>query len=172
MTPFRLLVIIAAGTVVIYFGSLAISTLNSDGSNELGGEFKNQPFVTLTEVTPQRIRDLTQIAIALEKYKQENHRYPTSKSDDRDWSMRITISGKPSPDWINGLVPDYLAELPRDPRLNDIYTNQYAYKSDGVHYKLLALYPEDCEVIKAALPNMVAYECAAYGYWSEKAISW
>lgn len=134
----------------------------------------NQELVTLNRSTPQRIVDLTNIAAALVMYKKEHKSYPISKSDNDDWVANITQSGVDVAIWINGLSPEYLNSLPTDPRKNGIYYNQYLYKSNGVYFKLIATYPEDCGEIRILFPKMIAPQgnCAAYGYWSKKAENW
>lgn len=153
---------------------IGIVIKNTEPDNTRATKLWNQQLVILNESTPQRITDLTNIAAALVKYKKEHKSYPISKSDNDDWEAKITKSGVDTTTWIRGLSPVYLNSLPVDPRKNNIYYNQYMYKSNGVYFKLIATYPEDCNEIRILFPKMIAPQgnCAAYGYWSQKAENW
>ena len=127
----------------------------------------------INSFSPQRVSDLTLIAIALEKYKQKNRSYPIS-STHRKWDYAFDEGGEVNLYWIDGLAPDFLPSLPRDPRLNNIRDNQYLYRSDGANYKLIATLPEDCEYVKSKVPQMIDPRrgCKAYGFWTKGAVGW
>jgi hypothetical protein len=119
----------------------------------------------------KRVSDLGKIREALEAYRRKNGSYPASPSN--TWSRLYDGSGKINREWIPGLAPAFINELPRDPRNLEVQTEQYVYISDGENYKLLAGYPEkDCDVIKQNRPEMMdpvrnkGEQCEAYGYWS------
>lgn len=133
-----------------------------------------QPVEPITAFTPLRISHLTQLVIALEKYKQDHHQYPISSDYLREWDRLFNEAGDMNAAWINGLVPEYLPVLPRDPRENNIYNHQYAYKSNGAHYKLLSLYPDDCSFIKIKAPYFIdpKRDCLVYGFWTHGAADW
>lgn len=129
------------------------------------------PAPEITESTPQRVRDLTAIIYALEKYKLDNRKYPISSNG---YDGLHTDYGRASEKWIEGLVPKYLDKLPSDPRKNESGNDQYIYRSNGANYKLIAHNPDDCEQVKKLFPNIVdpLRDCWAYGFWTKKAAYW
>jgi hypothetical protein len=72
------------------------------------------------------------------------------------------------------LVPEYLEQLPRDPRGNDVPDQQYLYRSDGKDYKLISHSPEDYTFVRASRPELIdpVREGWAYGFWTEGAVGW
>lgn len=62
-----------------------------------------------------RVKDLGEVANALEKYYIKNDSYPTN---------------------LNSLVPDFLVAVPQDPQNQSPYI--YSYCSDGTKYALMA----------------------------------
>ncbi|MEZ6030000.1 MAG: SGNH hydrolase domain-containing protein [Hyphomonadaceae bacterium] len=81
--------------------------------------FVSRPAATRDEVLPditslpeQRIRDLIAIKSAIDAYKAEIGSYPPAY----DGLKGVIDRGA---DWIPGLAPKYIAELPRDPALSD-----------------------------------------------------
>jgi hypothetical protein len=128
----------------------------------------------------QRVRDLTDLRNALETYRSDRGRYPESPGPGK-WAGLYSAWGVSTPDWIPGLAPRYIAGLPSDPRNGTNGAHQYAYKSEGTNFKLLAFYPDqDCEAIKKLRPELLdplrggggPYPCHAYGYWSPGAALW
>lgn len=127
-----------------------------------------------------RLADLAVIAIALEKYKQDHRSYPLSSGAvshwiDKKWDSIIDKNGEHNPNWIEGLVPEYLPSLPVDPRKDAVATHQYSYKSNGANYKLVVLNPDDCVSVKLAAPEFVDHrlgKCNAYGFWTPRALKW
>lgn len=117
-----------------------------------------------------RKNDLTAITSALAKYHTRVGSYPASDG----WDGLYTHWGTSGRHWISGLTPDYLYELPRDPRLNSDPMTQYLYRSDGVDYKIIAHSPEDYnEAIKQSPKLIDPYKNRqAYGYWTEEARNW
>lgn len=90
----------------------------------------------------QRVMDLTLIAEALEAYKTDNQSYPSTAGD----FQGIQFGYEPGGEWIPGLVPQYLKELPQDPKRGPKDTDpQYLYASDGVDFKLIAHRVADVE---------------------------
>lgn len=121
-----------------------------------------------------RLIDLSDIPYALEEYKIKYRRYPISSNQGIGWDGFHSQYGESRPDWIKGLVPEFLSHLPKDPRLNDSGSQQYLYKSNGAHYKLLAHSPDDCGKVLELFPQLVdpVRNCWAYGYWTPKARVW
>ena len=102
---------------------------------------------------------LRQLQSSLEAYYSTNGGYPSTDPDNLSYtgvwySSEVGDEAGPNGpdnngDWIPGLVPDYVSELPKDPRggtspidycNRDGYTykSAFLYKSDGVNYKLLS----------------------------------
>ena len=115
----------------------------------------------------QRVRDLMLVRDALEAYESKHGAYPKSEGFDG----LFTCWGKSTPDWIPGLVPEFLPALPRDPRGNNACNQQYIYQSNGDTFKLLSISPDDCIAVKEVFPEMIDpfRGCNAYGFWSMSA---
>jgi len=128
----------------------------------------------INSFTPERVVHLSEIATALEKYKLANRSYPISRNSGKEWNAFISSDLSVDPNWIPNLAPMYINELPRDPRKNNIHDNQYLYKSNGAHYKLIAVRPDDCKLVMLRSPEMIdpRRTCKAYGFWTEGAIRW
>lgn len=120
------------------------------------------------------VRDLLEIAYALERYKRDHWSYPISSAGTKAWDGIKSNFGESREDWIRGLVPHYLDKLPRDPRMLDNGIQQYLYMSDGANYKLIAFKPSNCHLVKSSYPSLIDPKrgCQAYGFWSEGAASW
>lgn len=87
----------------------------------------------------KRVSDLKQVQVALEYYYAVNKSYPNTgsawKSQCNGWNSGIAISN----DVILGLTPNYIPNIPSDPRM-DITTPHscYIYMSNGTDYFLKA----------------------------------
>ena len=84
----------------------------------------------------RRIQDIQQVRTALELYYQENGRYPIQAS----WTgtSEGCYSGTSDPDAsIPGLAPDFIGQVPEDPK--PVGGSCYLYRSDsgGANYKFL-----------------------------------
>jgi len=125
----------------------------------------------------QRMNDLSSIKTALQNYRTQMGQYPLSVEAGKSWSG-IEWSAPQGSDWLPGLVPTFIDNLPHDPRNNQNPYNQYVYKSNGIDFKLLSLVPEDCEFAISNQPSLsdparnVYQQCYAYGYWTSGAGSW
>ena len=150
------------GTVVTYDASKIRSITISDS-----------PSVSSLPRTnfEKRLADLTRIKNALEKYYQKNYAYPSTSGR---WDGLYSAWGQSKADWIPGLVPYYLKDLPRDPRMHTDNTQQYIYNSNGADYKLISHQPEDCDSVKRMNPALAdpTRNCWAYGFWTKGATSW
>ncbi len=89
----------------------------------------------------KRKADLHNMAIALQAYYSDHGVYPATP----DWWGAPTAYGNHTTDYIPGLAPTYIRQLPIDPRNNQSYPpcntaswTGYLYKSNGTDYKLLA----------------------------------
>ncbi len=116
-----------------------------------------------------RLKDLSEIKIALNKYFKDNGSFPKSKGYDGLYT-KWGYSGK---EWINGLVPKYLKSLPIDPRNTKDGSKQYLYKSNGKDFKLIAHSTEDSYFAVKKNSNMLdPKRKSAYGFWTEGAEQW
>ena len=124
--------------------------------------------------TTKRITDLRQLATALELYNIAYGGYPNSGGN---WDLIPCTTGWPygdqTNDWIPGLSPEFISQLPQDPRNNTVCAEQYKYRSDGTDYKLIAR-PEQCSVVKSKYPNLIdpMRDCWAFGFWTSGAEGW
>lgn len=119
-----------------------------------------------------RVANLYLIVEALNKYKNDHHQYPISNNKGNDWSSIYTTTDTAHENWIEGLAPKYILQLPVDPRQSTNKLEQYAYQSDGANYKLVAFYPPDCAEVYAINPKMlvtVGNKCVGYGFWTKRA---
>ncbi|MFA5076314.1 MAG: prepilin-type N-terminal cleavage/methylation domain-containing protein [Patescibacteria group bacterium] len=113
----------------------------------------------------KRLSDLNTLRTALEMYYNDHQAYPNSGGN---WDGLYSSYGESLTDWIPGLVPQYIAQLPRDPRNHTDGSQQYIYRSNTIDYKLISHVPEDCAGVKASYPNMIdpIRDCWAFGFWS------
>ena len=95
-----------------------------------------------------RKTDMKQLQLAIELYKAQNGSYPASgcgSATNAFYGPGPAQSGSvPSgnyfncdTDWIVGLVPEFIAELPSDPTSESEAGQGFYYRSDGASYKLL-----------------------------------
>jgi len=95
-----------------------------------------------------RKTDMKQLQLAIELYKAQNGSYPASgcgSATNAFYGPGPAQSGSvPSgnyfncdTDWIVGLVPEFIAELPTDPTSESEAGQGFYYRSDGASYKLL-----------------------------------
>ena len=121
-----------------------------------------------------RVSDLGAIAYALERYKLKHQMYPISSNKGKGWDGLYSDYGLSKVNWIEGLVPEFLSALPRDPRLLIHGSYQYIYKSNGANYKLIAHSPDDCEEVREVHPQLIdpQRDCWSYGYWTPRAVLW
>jgi len=118
-------------------------------------------------LTRKRLSDLVRINDALKAFHANTGAYPLAT----DGLKGVIDRGN---NWIPGLAPDYLPELPRDP--GDAPDNngpQFFYVSDGVGYKLIAhgVSPDgsNVEVLGVKIDPGRSNERGfwAYGFWTE-----
>lgn len=93
----------------------------------------------------QRMTDLKKLQLALEVYKSVNGVYPPGcQGDPTEWngtndgnsSKHSRECNSPNDDYIVGLAPTYIPELPEDPRVPPGDGIGFQYISDGESYKL------------------------------------
>lgn len=88
-----------------------------------------------------RQSDLKQLQLAIELYKAQNGVYPSRGCGATNWvgpGPGSTYSA--CTEYIEGLVPDYISQLPVDPRQGDENDHGYLYNTnaDDTAYKLIA----------------------------------
>ncbi|ARU26800.1 hypothetical protein CBR65_04800 [Cellvibrio sp. PSBB006] len=130
-----------------------------------------QYLLTGSQLFATRVSHLKMLKDALGKYKLKYGQYPKSHL----WDGLHTNWGQSKVDWIEGLVPDFIEALPRDPRNNTNGSQQYIYRSNGLDFKILAHgVREDCPVIKLKYSELIdpVRNCNAYGFWSDGAEKW
>jgi hypothetical protein len=116
----------------------------------------------------KRVSDLVSINDALKTYHAKHGKYPMAEK-----LGGYLDRGK---NWIPGLSPEFMAELPRDPAMsNDKAGPQYLYASNGLDYKLVAqgvslVGGTNVEVlgVKFDPSKNNTMEKAAFGFWTEK----
>lgn|SRR5690606_23993069 len=133
-----------------------------------------QPLSEIEESISKEVSDLLTVVYALDRYKEDHGSYPISSSGGNGWDGIISAYGESREDWIQGLVPEYLDSLPRDPRMLDDGTRQYIYRSNGANYKLIVHKTDNCELIKGSYPSLVdpKRKCFAFGFWTKRASRW
>jgi hypothetical protein len=120
------------------------------------------------------LTDLISIVEALTKYRNDNKQYPISSKNGKGFDGLYSNYGESKVNWIEGLVPKYIKNLPRDPRNLTEGHVQYIYSSDGANFKLIALNPLNCKEVAleyAALVDPMRV-CQAYGFWTPAATYW
>ena len=101
-------------------------------------------FATARENARDEVRknDLKALQLAIELYKSQNGTYPARGCGATSgWTGPGSHSaswGTECDEYIDGLVPDYIAELPTDPNQEDVDNWGYIYWTDGNSYKVLA----------------------------------
>jgi len=114
-------------------------------------------------VNRKRVQDLVTINDALKAYQAKHGAFPQAAA--------LAGLNERGANWIPGLAPDFLKEIPRDPQHGS--TTQYVYVSDGANYKLLAagvslVGSPNVEVLGIKLDptrNPTA-ENASFGFWT------
>lgn len=114
----------------------------------------------------KRVSDLVGINDAIKAYYARHGRYPMAKGLEG-----VLERGK---QWIPGLSPDFIADLPRDPaQSNDRNGPQYLYASNGTDYKIIAkgvslVGGTNVEVLGVRFDpaRQNTAENAAFGFWT------
>ncbi len=112
----------------------------------------------------KRVSDLVTINDALKAYFKKHNAYPVAAG--------LGGVAERGAAWIPGLVPEFVAELPRDPAM-ETGGPQYVYASDGKDYKLLAqnvslVGGTSVEVLGVKIDHtrQPTLENASFGYWT------
>lgn len=160
---------IAAGAFILLY---LLAAFYSPLKQKYLEERKQHDMIINQETYKQRtLNDILELKAALQKYNEDNKSYPKSSGG---WDAVIAPFGESKKDWIPGLVPKYIKELPSDPRKGNAPMEQYMYKSDGINYKLIAHFPLGMEEIINNHPELVdsIRPSWAMGVWSEGAKGW
>ncbi|MFQ3323678.1 MAG: hypothetical protein ACI90U_001501 [Pseudomonadales bacterium] len=106
---------------------------------------------------------------ALQLYFNANGGYPVSSG----WQGICSKWGKSTPEYIKGLVPEYLQALPVDFRENKKCGVGYFYKSNGKGYKFL-LFGATREHMKHVEPEFIDPnpKRRSFGIWTDGAKNW
>lgn len=91
-----------------------------------------------------RKTDLKSMELAVRLYKAQNGRYPSGCRGENIWGGNFDGQYKcpAGTEYIVGLVPDYIATLPIDPKGVSGTGYLYAVSTDGADYKILSIYVE------------------------------
>ena len=113
-----------------------------------------------------RKTDLKELQLAIELYKSQNGRYPTEGCSiiPPQWAgSESSYTGHSSVtpcvgDYVQGLVPDYIAALPSEPSSNKT-AKGYAYRTtiDGSSYKLIAHHNVESQLISGYGDDFARY---------------
>lgn len=123
--------------------------------------------------------DFSSVQSALEKFHSDNGHYPVSSLQGASWDGFQASWEEGTMDWIQGLTPGYISELPVDPRGGVGGSTNYIYKSDGKAYKLVAQnpFPLSCQIADIEYPMLVdpkrsGPECTGVAIYSLGAERW
>ena len=152
------------GKFLLLLAAIALALSVGSVFSKRQREVRFQDFMRMKNEDAEGIRNLQSIRAALEKYHQRHSSYPNTNLI---WQGVECCFGRSTPDWVPGLVPQFIPYLPQVQGERDC-NRQYVYKSDGVSYKLIRHQPRNCELIKGLAPELIdpARDCWAYGYWS------
>ncbi|MEM1106928.1 MAG: hypothetical protein AAGH87_11120 [Pseudomonadota bacterium] len=162
----RALLAVTAAVLMASCGEPATNGV-AEGANA-SAPVAEEPAITASpeELHATRIEDLAVVQAAVEAYFNAEGAYP---STDENW-RGVAFGHAPGANWIPGLVPDHIDELPRDPELGETKAEpQYIYISNGAGYKLIVHNVNDVEMLSAesgfeidpVRPN------SGYGFWTE-----
>lgn len=137
---------------------------SSQATSEAGPDSQSQQ--DAGALMDARLADIDNIVAALSDYHSDHETYPDT---DMNW-RGIAWGHAPGANWIPGLVPDYIAQLPRDPSLGEAKSDpQYIYISDGSGYKLIAHNVSDVADLPSdtsVAPDPIRPE-SAFGVWTD-----
>jgi hypothetical protein len=164
----KLPVIILLSIAVVVAGILSFSSFKKKYSRE-----KERYTVAANEERFKELiyTDMLQLKKALDSFYKDNRSYPKSSGG---FDAIISNYGESKKEWIPGLAPKYIGQLPNDPRKSRDASNQYMYKSDGIEFKLLAHHPLGMSEVVANHPELVdpVRPSWAFGFWTEGAKNW
>jgi prepilin-type N-terminal cleavage/methylation domain-containing protein len=92
----------------------------------------------------ERQADLRNLQTAIEQFKQKNGRYPTAGCAlVNGWS----IESSACPEYVTGLIPDFLSNLPHDKKRTTNRGFAYSTNADGSVYKVAVLGTVESETV-------------------------
>lgn len=117
----------------------------------------------------KRLSDINIVKNALSAFYETNKRYPVSAG----WDGVYSNWGASRPDYIKGLVPNYLEALPVDPRQSKSGGKNYLYYSDGKDFKFLVHGAPSYDLTRVDKSSIDPQRSdRAYGVWSEGGEKW
>ena len=137
-----------------------------DGMKVINKKLLDRFEKTYSKLMSVRHKDIEKLNLAIEQYYAKYGHYPVTMDFDGIYAPWI----RPSKVWIQGLAPEFINKLPRDPRKNQHYLQQYLYKSDGDDYKLIA-HGVDTSNVDSLLKDPVR-KSSAFGFWTPGAKNW
>jgi prepilin-type N-terminal cleavage/methylation domain-containing protein len=136
---FTLLEIIVVLAVIAIFSTIALGAFSE--SRQLARDKFRQT-------------SLQELQLAITMYHAENDAYPAagcgaagSKFVGPGPVNGNLVNLESCDEYIVGLVPKYIAELPRDPRSEDENNRGVYYRSDGTSYKLMFRYSAEVDLV-------------------------
>ena len=146
-------------------------------SNEFSLAFKTDDgefSIPVKTYYPIRKVHLTNIKNALDEYYKVNKKYPVSSGNGKGFDGVNRGKGKNGKHWIEGLVPEFLSSLPKDPRRSKNPGWQYIYRSNGKDFKLIANAVKDKTFVSFIDPSFIDpnKKRNAYGFWTKNARNW
>lgn len=90
-----------------------------------------------------RRSELKELQLAVELYKAQTGGYPDqgcgNSTNDNSWAGPGSSNGSFNgcDDYIVGLVPDYIPQLPTDPKDESVQNKGFYYNTDGLSYKIM-----------------------------------
>lgn len=128
---------------------------------------QQRPAIDPRLVNRKRVQDLVVINDALKAYHARHNAYPLAEG--------LAGVRERGVNWIAGLAPDFLSELPRDPAQSNASDGpQYVYASNGTDYKLLAqnvslIGGTNVEVLGVRIDptRQPTPQNASFGFWTE-----
>jgi prepilin-type N-terminal cleavage/methylation domain-containing protein len=122
------------------------------------------------------IAEIKSVNSAIQLYHAENGVYPSTGGVWNGLNQEVN--------YVPLVIPKYISKLPQlsgpVPPTGTPYTTTgfyppaYAYRSDGINYKLMAHNNGLCGEVKNLQPVLVGNfrDCWAYGYWTPGAVNW
>ncbi len=124
-----------------------------------------------------RKSSLEEVRLALELYKAQNGSYPLGCKGSGNWSgtNHATYGASCTPNnYISGLTPDFIAQLPWDP--NTDASQGYLYRSNGTDYKFMAWNSVEQKTIKLLTDeysrSTTTMYATTYAVYSSGAATW
>ena len=114
----------------------------------------------------QRKVDLKNLQLAIELYKEAHGQYPPECPNSTTW-----VGPGPLPawgtqcddDWISGLAPNFIPELPEDPTDEQASGRGYLYQTTGTEYKVIINMTVESNLVEARGDEFSRYQVSCPG---------